>query len=51
MVARSPSGTLRDDRGQDTSTLLNSLQFHDKTMGLETGACGGQGGEIFERLS
>jgi len=35
-----------------TSTLLNSLQFHDKTVGLET-MCGGGGqgmAMIFERL-
>ena len=36
-----------------TSTLLNSLQFHDKTMGLETMCVGGGQGMamIFERLS
>ncbi len=36
-----------------TSTLLNSLQFHDKTFGLETMCVGGGQGMamIFERLS
>jgi acetyl-CoA C-acetyltransferase len=36
-----------------TTTLLNSLQFHDKTMGLETMCVGGGQGMamIFERLS
>jgi acetyl-CoA C-acetyltransferase len=36
-----------------TSTLLNSLQFHDKTFGLETMCVGGGQGmaTIFERLS
>jgi len=36
-----------------TATLLNSLQFHDKTMGLETMCVGGGQGMamIFERLS
>jgi acetyl-CoA C-acetyltransferase len=36
-----------------TSTLLNSLQFHDKTIGLETMCVGGGQGMamIFERLS
>src|SRR3954462_921877 len=36
-----------------TSTLLNSLQFHDATMGLETMCVGGGQGMamIFERLS
>jgi acetyl-CoA C-acetyltransferase len=36
-----------------TSTLLNSLQFHDKSMGLETMCVGGGQGMamIFERLS
>jgi acetyl-CoA C-acetyltransferase len=36
-----------------TSTLLNSLQFHDKTFGLETMCVGGGQGmaAIFERLS
>jgi acetyl-CoA C-acetyltransferase len=36
-----------------TSTLLNSLSFHDKTMGLETMCVGGGQGMamIFERLS
>jgi acetyl-CoA C-acetyltransferase len=36
-----------------TSTLLNSLQFHDKTTGLETMCVGGGQGMamIFERLS
>jgi len=36
-----------------TSTLLNSLQFHDKAMGLETMCVGGGQGMamIFERLS
>jgi acetyl-CoA C-acetyltransferase len=35
-----------------TSTLLNSLQFHDKTLGLETMCVGGGQGMamIFERL-
>jgi acetyl-CoA C-acetyltransferase len=36
-----------------TSTILNSLQFHDKTFGLETMCVGGGQGMamIFERLS
>ena len=36
-----------------TSTLLNSLQFHDKTFGLETMCVGGGQGMamVFERLS
>ena len=36
-----------------TSTILNSLQFHDKTFGLETMCVGGGQGmaTIFERLS
>jgi acetyl-CoA C-acetyltransferase len=36
-----------------TSTLINSLQFHDKTFGLETMCVGGGQGmaTIFERLS
>ena len=36
-----------------TATLLNSLQFHDKTIGLETMCVGGGQGMamIFERLS
>jgi acetyl-CoA C-acetyltransferase len=36
-----------------TSTLLNSLQFHDKTIGLETMCVGGGQGMamLFERLS
>ena len=36
-----------------TTTLLNSLQFHDKAMGLETMCVGGGQGMamIFERLS
>jgi acetyl-CoA C-acetyltransferase len=36
-----------------TSTLINSLQFHDKTFGLETMCVGGGQGmaAIFERLS
>jgi len=36
-----------------TSTLLNSLQFHDKSMGLETMCVGGGQGMamIFERLT
>ena len=36
-----------------TSTLLNSLQFHDKTFGLETMCVGGGQGmaTIFERLA
>jgi acetyl-CoA C-acetyltransferase len=36
-----------------TTTLLNSLQFHDKTIGLETMCVGGGQGMamIFERLS
>ena len=36
-----------------TSTLVNSLQFHDKTFGLETMCVGGGQGmaTIFERLS
>jgi acetyl-CoA C-acetyltransferase len=36
-----------------TSTLINSLQFHDKTFGLETMCVGGGQGMamIFERLS
>jgi acetyl-CoA C-acetyltransferase len=36
-----------------TTTLLNSLQFHDKTLGLETMCVGGGQGMamIFERLS
>ncbi len=36
-----------------TSTLLNSLQFHDKTLGLETMCVGGGQGMamVFERLS
>jgi acetyl-CoA C-acetyltransferase len=36
-----------------TTTLLNSLRFHDKTMGLETMCVGGGQGMamIFERLS
>jgi acetyl-CoA C-acetyltransferase len=36
-----------------TTTLLNSLQFHDKTMGLETMCVGGGQGMamVFERLS
>ncbi len=36
-----------------TSTILNSLQFHDKTFGLETMCVGGGQGVamIFERLS
>ena len=36
-----------------TSTLLNSLQFHDKTFGLETMCVGGGQGMamIVERLS
>ena len=36
-----------------TSTLLNSLQFHDKTMGLETMCVGGGQGMalVLERLS
>jgi acetyl-CoA C-acetyltransferase len=36
-----------------TTTLLNSLQFHDKTVGLETMCVGGGQGMamIFERLS
>ncbi len=36
-----------------TSTLLNSLQFHDKTIGLETMCVGGGQGMamIFERIS
>ena len=36
-----------------TSTLLNSLQFHDKTYGLETMCVGGGQGMamIVERLS
>ena len=36
-----------------TSTILNSLQFHDKTFGLETMCVGGGQGmaAIFERLS
>ena len=36
-----------------TTTLLNSLQFHDRTMGLETMCVGGGQGMamIFERLS
>jgi acetyl-CoA C-acetyltransferase len=36
-----------------TSTLLNSLQFHDKTIGLETMCVGGGQGMamIFERLN
>ncbi|HTA09801.1 MAG TPA: acetyl-CoA C-acyltransferase, partial [Streptosporangiaceae bacterium] len=35
-----------------TSTLLNSLQFHDKSIGLETMCVGGGQGMamIFERL-
>jgi acetyl-CoA C-acetyltransferase len=35
-----------------TTTLLNSLQFHDKTLGLETMCVGGGQGmaTIFERL-
>ncbi len=36
-----------------TTTLLNSLRFHDKTFGLETMCVGGGQGMamIFERLS
>jgi acetyl-CoA C-acetyltransferase len=36
-----------------TTTLLNSLRFHDKTLGLETMCVGGGQGMamIFERLS
>jgi acetyl-CoA C-acetyltransferase len=36
-----------------TGTLLNSLQFHDKTFGLETMCVGGGQGMamIVERLS
>jgi acetyl-CoA C-acetyltransferase len=36
-----------------TSTLINSLQFHDKTFGLETMCVGGGQGmaAVFERLS
>jgi acetyl-CoA acetyltransferase family protein len=36
-----------------TTTLLNSLQFHDKTLGLETMCVGGGQGMamVFERLS
>jgi acetyl-CoA C-acetyltransferase len=36
-----------------TSTLLNSLAFHDKSIGLETMCVGGGQGMamIFERLS
>ena len=36
-----------------TTTLLNSLQFHDKTLGLETMCVGGGQGMamILERLS
>src|SRR6185436_620496 len=36
-----------------TSTLINSLQFHDKTIGLETMCVGGGQGMamIFERLA
>jgi acetyl-CoA C-acetyltransferase len=36
-----------------TSTLLNSLAFHDKTVGLETMCVGGGQGMamLFERLS
>jgi acetyl-CoA C-acetyltransferase len=35
-----------------TTTLLNGLQFHDKTLGLETMCVGGGQGmaTIFERL-
>ena len=36
-----------------TTTLLNGLQFHDKTLGLETMCVGGGQGMamIMERLS
>jgi acetyl-CoA C-acetyltransferase len=36
-----------------TGTLLNSLQFHDKSIGLETMCVGGGQGMamVFERLA
>ena len=36
-----------------TTTLLNSLAFHDKTLGLETMCVGGRQGKamVLERLS